>query len=331
MFGAVAPALRPEAGRHAAHLSSRQPADRLGARGGDGLDATCRSWRSTTISSSTIRRRRSIRSRRSCRTWPRAGPGTQPRRKLTFKLRQGVKWHDGKPFTAKDVKCTIDKLTGKDKDSLPQEPARDLVPERQGRRGQWRLRGDVRARAGRSRRCSRCWRPAIRRSIHATSRRATCARSRSAPGRSSSPSSRPTSSSGSSRNPDYWKKGKPLRRRDRDADHPEPLDAHPGVPGRRVRHDLLSRTSRIPLLKDMKAQAPNGHLRYRAPVRAPQPDRQSRGRAVQQSGAAPGPGAGARPQGLHRHPDRGQGRSSAATCCRCPRASGACRPRSWPR
>ena len=25
---------------------------------------------------------------------------------LTFALRQGVKWHDGKPFTAQDVKCT---------------------------------------------------------------------------------------------------------------------------------------------------------------------------------------------------------------------------------
>jgi peptide/nickel transport system substrate-binding protein len=32
--------------------------------------------------------------------------------KLTFKLRHGVKWHDGKPFTAKDVKCTFDLLLG---------------------------------------------------------------------------------------------------------------------------------------------------------------------------------------------------------------------------
>src|SRR6266403_571262 len=29
---------------------------------------------------------------------------------LTFKLRQGVRWHDGKPFTAKDVQCTWDLL-----------------------------------------------------------------------------------------------------------------------------------------------------------------------------------------------------------------------------
>src|SRR3954468_17129768 len=32
---------------------------------------------------------------------------------LTFQLRDGVKWHDGKPFTSADVKCTWDMLTGK--------------------------------------------------------------------------------------------------------------------------------------------------------------------------------------------------------------------------
>src|SRR5690606_17285008 len=33
--------------------------------------------------------------------------------KLTFKLREGVKWHDGKPFTSADVKCTWDLIQGK--------------------------------------------------------------------------------------------------------------------------------------------------------------------------------------------------------------------------
>ena len=36
--------------------------------------------------------------------------------KLTFKLRNDVKWHDGKPFTAKDVVCTLDKLQEKGTD-----------------------------------------------------------------------------------------------------------------------------------------------------------------------------------------------------------------------
>jgi peptide/nickel transport system substrate-binding protein len=41
---------------------------------------------------------------------------------LTFKLRHGVKWHDGKPFTAKDVKCTFDLIQGKSKDRLRKDP-----------------------------------------------------------------------------------------------------------------------------------------------------------------------------------------------------------------
>jgi len=32
---------------------------------------------------------------------------------LTFHLREGVRWHDGQPFTAKDVQCTWDMLLGK--------------------------------------------------------------------------------------------------------------------------------------------------------------------------------------------------------------------------
>src|SRR5216683_4680200 len=37
---------------------------------------------------------------------------------LTFALRDGVKWHDGKPFTAADVKCTFELLAGTAKENF---------------------------------------------------------------------------------------------------------------------------------------------------------------------------------------------------------------------
>jgi len=37
---------------------------------------------------------------------------------LTFTLHQGIRWHDGMPFTAKDVACTFDMLTGKSSEKL---------------------------------------------------------------------------------------------------------------------------------------------------------------------------------------------------------------------
>jgi peptide/nickel transport system substrate-binding protein len=37
---------------------------------------------------------------------------------LTMPLRRGVTWHDGRPFTAKDVKCTWGLLTGRGNDEL---------------------------------------------------------------------------------------------------------------------------------------------------------------------------------------------------------------------
>ena len=42
--------------------------------------------------------------------------------RVTFQLRQGVKWHDSRPFTAKDVKCTWDMLLGKSSEKLRLNP-----------------------------------------------------------------------------------------------------------------------------------------------------------------------------------------------------------------
>src|SRR4029079_6691830 len=40
---------------------------------------------------------------------------------LTFELQDGVKWHDGKPFTSRDVVCTFELLT----DTAPQRLRRN--------------------------------------------------------------------------------------------------------------------------------------------------------------------------------------------------------------
>jgi len=47
-------------------------------------------------------------------SWAWSEDGTE----LTFKLREGVKWHDGKPFTAEDIKCTFDLLTNQGKEKF---------------------------------------------------------------------------------------------------------------------------------------------------------------------------------------------------------------------
>jgi len=41
---------------------------------------------------------------------------------LTFQLREGVQWHDGQPFTARDVKCTWDLLLGRATEKLRINP-----------------------------------------------------------------------------------------------------------------------------------------------------------------------------------------------------------------
>src|SRR5580700_11081617 len=51
-------------------------------------------------------------------SWSENEEGTE----LKFPLRQGVKWHDGKPFTAGDVRCTWDLLSGKATEKLRLNP-----------------------------------------------------------------------------------------------------------------------------------------------------------------------------------------------------------------
>ena len=41
---------------------------------------------------------------------------------LTFKLRDGVTWHDGKPFTSADVKCTFDLIQDRSKERFRKNP-----------------------------------------------------------------------------------------------------------------------------------------------------------------------------------------------------------------
>jgi peptide/nickel transport system substrate-binding protein len=113
---------------------------------------------------------------------------------LAFPLRQGVKWHDGKPFTAADVKCTFDLLMGNAKEKLrinPRKPWFENVAE-------VTTNGDYEA-------TFHLKRPqpsflallatAGRRSTPATCRRAICAPTQSGPAHSNSSSFSPMNAS----------------------------------------------------------------------------------------------------------------------------------------
>ena len=58
-------------------------------------------------------------------SWAWSGDG----KVLTFKLRKDVKWHDGKPFTSADVKCTFDMLMGKSQQKFRQNPRKSWYDE----------------------------------------------------------------------------------------------------------------------------------------------------------------------------------------------------------
>ena len=82
----------------------------------------------------------------------RAGSGRElvverGRHRADVQAAPGVKWHDGKPFTAADVKCTFDLLARHREGQAAHQPAQGLVPQRRGGRRQRRFRGDLPSRA----------------------------------------------------------------------------------------------------------------------------------------------------------------------------------------
>jgi hypothetical protein len=104
---------RPANRRDPQILSSRQPCEHVDPRGGDDLDRGA--------DNGSLQQPRVVqagRKAKSAESWS----WDEDHARLTFKLRQGVKWHDGKPFTASDVKCTWDMLTGKSQDKLRLNP-----------------------------------------------------------------------------------------------------------------------------------------------------------------------------------------------------------------
>src|SRR5215468_2260199 len=104
---------------------------------------------------------------------------------LTFPLRDGVRWHDGKPFTAQDVRCTFDLLTGKSSEKLRVNPRKSWYRtlEAVTTNGDYEVTFHLkRPRPP----FSWPWQVAFRRSIPVTWHRATCASDQSAPAHSNS-------------------------------------------------------------------------------------------------------------------------------------------------
>ena len=248
--------------------------------------------------------------------------------KLTFKLRQGVKWHDGKPFTAKDVQCTWHMLTGKTSNE-------DF---RQNPRAIWwqnlsevTLNGDHEVTFNLKEPqpaflllLASGYSPVY--SCHVPQRDM-----RTKPV-GTGPFKFVEFKRGELirlvKNPDYFKKGLPYLDGDRFQDRRKPFDAHAGLPGRRFRHDIPDRRHGAARPRYQGAVA-EGDLRIPADRRHQQPDRQPRKAAVRQRRYAQGDVAGARPGRRSARSWRKANPRSAAPCCRRRRASGACRRKCW--
>src|SRR3984893_9741743 len=218
---------------------------------------------------------------------------------LTFKLRQGVKWHDGRPFTTEDVKCTWDLLQGRATEKFRINPRKSWYQNL----AEVTIDGDSQVSFHLKRPqpsfiglLASGWSPVY--PCHVAPREM-----RQHPigtGPFKFVEFKPNESIKLTRNPDYWKPGRPY------------LDGIEYTIIRNASTAILAlgahkfdRTGPgfvpISLLKEIKSQAPK--LETKRPR-----DHQPRGAAIRQPRTAPGGHADARSEGLHRHHRRRPGR-----------------------
>ena len=211
---------------------------------------------------------------------------------LTFKLRQGVKWHDGKPFTAKDVKCTWELIAGNAAEKLRVNPRkswyRNLEDGQRRRRSPGHLQSE--AAAALVHRAAGLGLVAGLSLPRAAARHARCKPIGTGPFKFVE--FKPNESIKVVAQPGLLEEGPALSRRDRIYVHRQPLDRDPGLRRRQFRplcpgHPVAAADEAA---EDAGAA---GGVRDGA-VEHPAPDaRQSRQAAVRQRRAAPRDGADA--------------------------------------
>ena len=228
------------------------------------------------------------------------------RKKLSFKLRQGVKWHDGKPFTSADVKCTFDMLMGKSQQKFRKNPRKswydevaDVTPN-----GDFEVvvqpeaAAAVAAGAARLRLHAGLSLPRLaRRHAHQADRHRPV-QVRRVQGQRVDQAHQQSG---------LLEEGPAASRRHRVHHHHQPLDGHSRLYFRPVRHDVPDRSVDSAAQGRQDAGAEGG-VRRRAQQRQHQHHRQFDVAAVRQSRYPPRDGAGARPQGVHLDHVRGPGR-----------------------
>ena len=249
--------------------------------------------------------------------------------KLTFKLREGVKWHDGKPFTAKDVQCTWHALIGKDgQEEFNRNPRKVWYYNLE----QVTTNGDHEAtfHLGHPQPSflmllASGFSPVY--PCHVSQRDMRTRPIGTGPFKFVELNR--NVSIKLVRNPDYWKKGKPYV----DAIEMRIIESRSTrilafVAGE---FDMtFDRDITVPLLKDVRAQAPKAICELQPHQRQHQPGRELRRprRSTIRRSARPWPWRStARPSSTSSPRAR---RTWAASCCRRPRGNGRCRPRSWP-